>query len=365
MANPLSFQGVALDNAYQGLASAGVHADVAKEIIGIWVGEAVKRGRRFGYSQDFPAKDADCEPAPFKRSFEHKDWVDGESIVQAQESPSEKGFNDRFHKIEHDLDALGSLAAKAFTCQAEMRAGLAEALSQIAAELNRLNADVTELRKGSSLPPFSSPVNKGLQFIGKTNYFGKQMMVWQDPEGRLVNLPDPSAVTLPPAADPRGPKVAEVFGRDDDIRKAFTGAVTKKDIVEKFGDRISQDGTRLGDALASIPDDQAFPNLDAVVTKLADQDAALITGLGGESALRSSVGVAAGEAVSSAEVGRVAGVTPEIAKVLEDAGVKTVADLNTVTPEHIMEVSHASGVAMDAGRAARIATMGRVLGRFG
>jgi predicted flap endonuclease-1-like 5' DNA nuclease len=61
----------------------------------------------------------------------------------------------------------------------------------------------------------------------------------------------------------------------------------------------------------------------------------------------------------------VAGVTPEIAKVLEDAGVKTVAYLNTVTPEHIMEVSHASGVAMDAGRAARIATMGRVLGRFG
>jgi len=366
MANaPLIFQGVSLDTAYQSLSGAGIHADVAKEIIGIWVGEAVKRGRRFDYSHAFPAADADCAPEPFKRSFEHKDWVDGESIVQAQESPSEKGFNDRFHRIEKDLDGLGTLVARAFSCQNEMRAGLAEALLEIAAELNRLNADITELRKTSSPPPFASPLRPGLQFIGKSNYFGKQMMVWQDPDGRLLNLPDPSAVSIPGTLEPRGPKVAEVFGRDEDIRNSFGGPVTKREIVEKFGDRLTSDGTRLGEALASLPDEHSFANLDAVVTKLADQDAALVQGLGGEEALRNSVGVAAGAAVTTAPVDRVGGITPDMAEALSAEGIKTVADLSSVTPEKIVEIGAAKGIAIDAGKASRIATMGKFLGRFG
>lgn len=361
---PLSFHGVRLDTAYQSLSNAGIHAEIAKEIIGTWVGEAVKRGRRFDYSHLFPAEDAACDPDPFARTFEHKDWVDGENVVQAEESPSEKGFNDRFHRIEDDLDRLGALVAQSFTCMHDMRSSLAARLSEIAAELNRLNADVTELRKGSSPPPFASPLGNGLQFIGKTNYFGKQMMVWQDPDGRLVNLPDPGAITLPTAVDPRGPKVAEVFGRDADIRTTLAGPVTKREIVEKFGERLTRDGVRLVDALATLPDEQTFPSLDAVIEKLADQDVALIEGLGEVEALRSSIGVAAGEEVSGASIDRVGGVTPEIAEALTAEGIRTVADLTAVTPERLLEIGRDRGVAIDGGRAASIAAHGRVLGRF-
>lgn len=44
---------------------------------------------------------------PFERTCIHRDWVDGEDIVQAGSSPNDEGFNARFHKIEADLDALG------------------------------------------------------------------------------------------------------------------------------------------------------------------------------------------------------------------------------------------------------------------
>lgn len=41
-------------------------------------------------------------------SFAHQDWVDGEDVGQAEQTTGEDGFNTRFHRIESDLDALGS-----------------------------------------------------------------------------------------------------------------------------------------------------------------------------------------------------------------------------------------------------------------
>lgn len=360
----LTYQGLNVEATYQRLAGAGMHSDVAREIIGLWIGQAARQGRRFGYSLDFPAHVPACDPAPFARSFEHKDWVDGESIVQAEDTPSEKGFNDRFHRIERDLDRLGALIAQAFICMNAMRERLSVSLGEVSAELNRLNADVADLRRDAAPPAVTGPLSRGLQFIGRTDYFGKRVMVWQDPEGRLVNLPDTGAISVPTAVEPRGPKVAEVFGRDEDIRRELTGPINKRQLVERFGDRLTQDGTRLADLLVTLPDEQNFTSLDALVDRLGDQDVALIQGFGGEAALRNSVGVAAGQKVAGAAVTQVAGVTPELAAALSASGVRTVAELKALSPERVVEIGRDKGVAVNRGNAARLVAMSKLLQKF-
>ncbi|PSB46486.1 hypothetical protein C7B80_12930 [Cyanosarcina cf. burmensis CCALA 770] len=97
----------------------------------------------FKFNQDFPAVDVDAI-SKFTRSFIHIDWVDGESLVQAQETPTEEGFNARFHKIEKDLDALGNDVKQAFSDINQMRSSLFALLNEIQVEFNRLREVTAE-----------------------------------------------------------------------------------------------------------------------------------------------------------------------------------------------------------------------------
>lgn len=93
----------------------------------------------FDYQTNFPAQDSNCV-SKFARLFQHLDWIDGESLVQAEETPGvEKGFNKRFHEIERDLDLLGDDAKQAFLCVTQMRGSLRSLLDEIRTELNRLS----------------------------------------------------------------------------------------------------------------------------------------------------------------------------------------------------------------------------------
>ena len=82
-----------------------------------------KPKRVFSYSRTFAAVHASCQ-SNFVRSFQHADWIDGESVVQAETNSLEEGFNSRFHKIEDDLDALSANVARAFVCLGEQRSEL-------------------------------------------------------------------------------------------------------------------------------------------------------------------------------------------------------------------------------------------------
>ena len=44
-----------------------------------------KTKRTFNYAQQFPEVEPECI-VEFKRTFEHIDWVDGESVVQAEKT---------------------------------------------------------------------------------------------------------------------------------------------------------------------------------------------------------------------------------------------------------------------------------------
>jgi hypothetical protein len=80
----------------------------------------------------------------FVRTFQHVDWIDGESLVQAGKTPEEGGINERLHKIEADLDALGDNVRRAFIAVDTLRAQLSICLNQIVTILNAKEKDTKE-----------------------------------------------------------------------------------------------------------------------------------------------------------------------------------------------------------------------------
>lgn len=77
----------------------------------------------------------------FVRTLVHRDWVDGESLVQAGKTPDEDGMNDRFHKIEADLDRLGENVRRTMMALNNLRAQLRVCLGEIVAALAAANKD--------------------------------------------------------------------------------------------------------------------------------------------------------------------------------------------------------------------------------
>jgi hypothetical protein len=80
----------------------------------------------------------------FVRTFQHVDWIDGESLVQAGKTPEEGGINERLHKIEADLDALGDNVRRAFIAVETLRAQVSICLNQIVTVLNAKDKDTKE-----------------------------------------------------------------------------------------------------------------------------------------------------------------------------------------------------------------------------
>lgn len=365
MANTLTYQGVDVQKAFDTMAQSGIRSEIAAQIIGIWIGQAAINTRHFGYSHSLTDAEAACSPAPFARGFSHQDWVDGESVVQAGETPTEKGFNTRFHQIEHDLDALGALVAQCFVCGNSVRATVAQSLREISDELNRINADLTELRKAlptNKVP--TGPLGDKLTLVGKTRYFDRDVMVFQDNMGRYINLPDIAPVTLPAGAITRAPKAAEVLGRDADIAQALKDKLTKREIVDKFGDRMSSDGTPLRDLLSALPDTETFDRPDAVIDALADRDAMVMKGLGQDVALRTNLGVADGAAVATASTDKIEGVSTPLAGALAAAGIKTASDMASLSADKLVQIGGGAGLNLSLGAASSLIAQGKLLTRI-
>ncbi len=95
----------------------------------------------FEFDTPFLEIDPTCVPK-FARTFEHVEWIDGESIVQAEETATEQGFNTRFRKIIEDLDALAEDARRGLSCTAAMRASVFDIIAEAEAELDRLGTPV-------------------------------------------------------------------------------------------------------------------------------------------------------------------------------------------------------------------------------
>ena len=233
---------------YDELTNAGVSKADAAKIPGRWViAQAGKDKRTSAYATPLAATPFACA-AKFTRSFAHADWIDGESVVQAEQTTIEEGFNRRFHAIENDLDALGVDVKQAFavwrTCVRRCRQLWRRSSSSSIASTPTSTSAATSL--GQPLPRCPST---GIRATGSWI-----RRVLRSPDATLANaaLEMSSScrlrrrVAIPGTilAFKRTTEIARTFADDKEILTYFknTPTVTKDDFVKKFGDKRSSAG---------------------------------------------------------------------------------------------------------------------------
>jgi hypothetical protein len=370
MATEDSIKFLSANTVYQDIVKAGVNRSDAVQIATSWLQDSIWRtGRTFSYSVAFPAADPACQPQPFARSFAHQDWIDGTSTVQAGETPTEEGFNRRFHKIENDLDRLGQLNAQGFNCLNDMRASLARALEEIRLELNRLNADVAEMKRPAvpTLPPFvnlgTRPNIADSRFIGNVKIQDKAYQTWITSGGDYIHLPLQQTVDIPSITEPRSPAIAEIIAEDRRVRAAFPGQVNAKAVREKFGDLVSTDGRRLGDLLAALPPDKDFATLGEMVEGVVELDTMVMRGTGATAALREQLNAGQG-AIADAPAAGVQTLTPQEEEALGKLRIGKISDLARTDAGDLATKARAAGIDISAARATALVTRAKLLQRL-
>ncbi|MEK8105530.1 hypothetical protein NKG94_11015 [Micromonospora sp. M12] len=91
MASEINYDGVTVTELYEAFTHHGIPASDASVLVSSWIYENVGTAKRvFSYAEAFPAVEPGCAPPPFARTFAHSDWVDGEDVVQAGETPGSR-----------------------------------------------------------------------------------------------------------------------------------------------------------------------------------------------------------------------------------------------------------------------------------
>jgi hypothetical protein len=373
----LELQGMTPDVLYANLKAAGVNEVDAGLLVSGWIFHNFGNVQRtFAYGQSFDAVDTNCGAATFTRSFVHSDWVDGESVVQAQQSPGEEGFNVRFHKIEADIDGLSAEIAKLYACVAEMRSSLHDRLAEIAAELNRLDADTfqccapkTLTPGGTFYPPYGSLVNNA-QYVGVSKFGDQTVAMWNTAQGMYM-LPAVNPVVGDPLADGRvqaAASFAKYVTENPDIGKSFTAAFTVGDFVAKYGDARLDNGLTVSQTLSGLPSNAQFASLDALTTGVTQQSAAAIKSAAGQN-VGSVIAAAFGTQVSAlnaVSVDRLSSVPAAAQTALAQAGFGTLGKLATANLTDVTAALQKSGIAgLGAGDAASIIATAKTISAIG
>lgn len=402
MTNSLKINDTTVDQVYDTILKAGVADTDAKLLVSNWIFQHYRSsGRTFSYATPFPEAVPECSPPPFQRTFVHKDWLDGEDLVQAGETATDEGFNKRLHAIEADLDALGSGMAKLVDCLADLRAGVRKALDEVAAELNRIDNDIAPksnvivdpvfTRPGIdvAVPPsrlpgaifdpvipnprsnYLGPMPAGFsddpmfRFLGSTMVENKPVSLFSSSRGVVV-LPtvDASAATVGQRVASPG-AVAEVLHDNPDVKNATENGVTKTDLIERFGNLSLSNGVTLRKAVDVLPDDAAYPNADAMLKDLSDRTANVIEATEGASIqLANNVNVpAAAGTLGGADVASLPDIPTEAATKLKDAGISTIGQLAAAEPAKIADVL--SNIALSEGKVAALRGTARTFSKVG
>jgi hypothetical protein len=308
----------------------------------------------FGYRQPL-APDSAALSSTVSRTFEHNDWFDGQSPVQAGETASEEGFNKRFHAIEADLDALAAEVQRAFSEMAALRRQLASMFDDIRAEINRLDGQLVDttvhpLPHDFTVPGILNPVDprvfsgfdptvpigpikdpyrpgviwqpsdissriieyadqpgKGSAFgkpatrLSREVFSGQAVDVWSTDAGMIMVPVQSAQVATGGATDGlvRAANAAGWMATNAETVKTAVGAgpFTIEDARTKLGDAVLEDGSKLGDALAKVPDGTVFAapsDLTAAIT--SSESAAIVKDGRSLDAIVAAVGFSSGDA---------------------------------------------------------------------
>jgi hypothetical protein len=353
----IEIEGMNANDVYTNIIQSGVSQSDAIQFIGSWLlAQTGKARRTFDYATAFPATEPDCV-SHFHRSFVHRDWTDGEDLVQAQQSAGEDGFNLRFHRIENDLDALGADVAEAFLCLAQMRSSLRSLLDELKTELNTIEGDLATLKSSgvSVVPVGGTRVGFGGGYVGSTNFLGNYVDVFQDPNGQMILTPGIKITggTGGPVVDPeermgRAQGFASFAASNELFRSLFVNnkAVTKDQVLKAVGN-VLVDGVPVSDLIDILPSTARFSSPEAFASGLAEREGlALRTSGTGDAAVASALGFAGGIGGSVADASiHDFQVVPGTARTgLAAAGITSVGALAKMTPANVANTLREGGV---------------------
>jgi hypothetical protein len=341
--------------------------------------------RHFTFSSPLPTSTpAPCAPT-FARTFSHQDWVDGESTVQAGESADDKGFNWRFNAITADLDALHRDTQNLFECLSTLRAQLVQALQDVAAELNRIDADLGGLSERVQPKTQWQTFVDAPQFLGVRDLDGSKVTMWKTGQNVVV-LPGVDTVALQDTVAQRvatGGQVAQYATENVQFGKDVQAGQTVQSLIDKYGGQRVADGRTVAQALSVLPLTSTYTDAAALVTAVNTQEQAFLRStVGSVDAVGAVVGVtstgaplstASAYAVVSGVVGApavtgtetAAGSRATLNAGLNAAGFTTVADISGKTASQVVTALGKQGISVTDAQATNIIAQASMIAGFG
>lgn len=327
-------------------------------------------GRRpFDYQTPFSKAEPGCAPK-FSRQFQHKDWRDGQDLVQAEQSAGEDGFNFRFHQIEKDMDNVRDDVRTLFNCLASMRAALFDRFGELKTEIGVINKEIDDCC-GSKLEPgtFEIDVNEIFKpkFQGGVNWFGKEMNVFETDRG-VVLIPKVAPIDYTP--DSRVNRVAglgHVLERSQKIKNAFkAGPVSRETLVKDLGNIETEDGTPLEELLEILPEKTTYSSPESLLKAVAEREAAAIRTSGRAEdvigvELGSETAGDVGQPIALSGLERFERIPEDARTALIASGVATVGDLAKIDPKKLSADLKREGVAAPAAAAAEWVAAARTI----
>lgn len=370
----------------------------------------------FGYREPL-SPDSPALASAVSRTFEHNDWFDGQSPVQAGETASEEGFNKRFHAIEADLDALATEVKRAFAEMAAFRRQLASMFEDIRAEINRLDGQLVDTTV-HPLPPVFTPIDprvfpidprvfpvdptgpitepfrpgifqpndmshriiefadqpgKGSAFgkpatrLSREVFSGQQVDVWSTDAGMIMVPVQAARVTASGASDGlvRAANAAGWMASNADTVRTAVGDApfTIEDARSKLGDVVLDDGSKFSDVLAKVPDGTQFATPSDLAAAITDSESAAIVRSGQTlDAIVAAVGFSSGDAsLQDVHIDNFRSLDEGQRTALSAAGINTVGALAQADAAAVTNAFAAAGLAADPAGAARVVALGKGL----
>ena len=327
--------------------------------------------RRFNYDTAAPSVDIVTKYS-FSRTFVHDDWIDGESVVQAESSAAEDGFNDRFHKIESDLDALGLQVRTALQCIEEIRKSFIARTDEIRGELNYLNSlhdEEAPVWSGpvkiprydfDHSPPIRAHMPKNPVYKGISKIDGVDMAVWNSTDG-MVMLPVVGDFNFGQIDHKKleyrekiGGELASFLAENEsEIAPSFrNGSMTKEKFVKSFGQKEIGGGLSIDELVSILPAGAKYETPAALLAAVTEsQAAAMRSEPGAKEAVRKQMGLSLNtESLGKAAVEKLKGIDPQVAKVLESNDIKTVEDLAAKSPKEMEILLKRNNLNLSIGR---------------
>jgi hypothetical protein len=328
-------------------------AKLVNNLIAINLGQAP---RHFNFSSPLPTSSAACTPK-FVREFSHQAWIDGESAVQASESADDKGFNWRFNAIRDDLDNLHADTKTLFTCLDDTRTALVQALEDVAAELNRIDADIAGL--GTRVLP-QTPWHYGVvdapQFLGVRDLDGSKVTMWQH-ENNVFVLPAVDTVGLTNTIVQHintGSVMVDYTAIDQNFVTDLGKGMSIAQLTAKYGSNPVEDGRTVGQILSILPPDATFADATTLINNLVTVEQGYIRStVGSVDAIGALTGVTStGAPISGGSAGvlaaSVTGAPSNLQSAITAAGLGSVSDIATLSANDLTSALTKLGVKLSA-----------------